>query len=194
MPVDSKSRANSETGSERPEAYIAVLAEFARFGFRRTSMVGLADAAGVSRQTLYNRFGGKEAVLDWAVSGLSQHTRAEALAGLSTFKGTSRAVLQEVFWRWLGTVAVMLHQHRFAEEILGLGKAALARSQKDPLEGISGEVAAFLLERGVRSSKSGASDTAFTLAMSAKGLMQSCGSEDAFRKGMSRVLSGAGID
>lgn len=157
-------------------------------------MVGLADAAGVSRQTLYNRFGGKEAVLDWAVDGLSKHTRSEALTGLATCKGTSRAVLQEVFWRWLGTVAVMLHQHRFAEEILGLGKAALARTQKDPLEGISGDVAAFLLERGVRSSKTGASDTAFTLAMSAKGLMQSCGSEDAFRKGMSRVLAGAGID
>ena len=185
-------RAAAPSGADA-DACIALLTEFCRFGFRRTSMVGLAEATKVSRQTLYNRFGTKEAVLNWAVYGLSAHVRAQALDHLAGSTNNPGTVLQEVFWRWLGTVAVMLHEHRHAEEIFGLGKVALAKNQRDPLEAISGEVAGFLRRRNVRSTNKEASDTAFLLAMSAKGLMQICASETAFRNGMARVLAGAGI-
>ncbi len=192
-PVSAGGAPGAAAPDTEPDVCAALLGEFARFGFRRTSMVGLAEAAGVSRQTLYNRFGSKDAVLSWAVEGLSERLRSAALHCLHHTEGSPAAVLQEVFWRWLGPLAVMLHQHRYAEEIFGLGKAALSRNQRDPLEGISQEVAAFLLAHKLRPDSSTASDTAFLLAMSAKGLMQICGSETAFREGMARVLTGAGI-
>jgi len=182
------------SSDDSADSCTAALEEFARFGFRRTSMVGLADAMGVSRQTLYNRFGNKEAVLSWAVDGLASHVRDEALSCLAAGTGPASAVLQEVFWRWLGAIAVMLHRHQHAEEILGLSKTELARSEQDPLEGISHELSAYLLREKLRANKDAANDTAFLLAMAAKGLMHSCGSEKAFRAGMGRIISGMGIE
>jgi len=192
--VSEKSANASGSPEAAPDSCTAALEEFARFGFRRTSMVGLADAVGVSRQTLYNRFGNKESVLSWAVDGLVNHVREEAIAYLSTSQRSPNEVLQEVFWQWLGTIAVMLHKHQHAEEILGLSKAELARSQSDPLEGISNELGAYLLRKDLRANSTAASDTAFSLVMAAKGLMHSSGSEAAFRSGMSRIVAGMGIE
>lgn len=187
--------AREDLAHDTPAACLAAIEEFTRFGFRRTSMVGLADAVGVSRQTLYNRFGNKEAVLAWAVDGVAISMRDDALACLNRGQGSEAPanVLQEVFWRWLGTIAVLLHRHQHAEEIFGLSKAELARKRRDPLEGLSAELISFLLREKLRADKSAASDAAFLLAMAAKGLMHSCGTEEAFRAGMARVLAGMGI-
>jgi len=186
------------TNDATPDSCTAALEEFSRFGFRRTSMVGLADAVGVSRQTLYNRFGNKEAVLAWAVDGLVAHVRKEAIAclaaGSRSSGRSSNTVLSDAFWCWLGPVAVMLHKHQHAEEILGLSRAELARTQSDPLEGISKELGAFLLREKLRANPTAANDTAFSLIMAAKGLMHSCGTEEGFRSGMSRIVMGMGIN
>lgn len=53
------------------------IAIISRYGYKKTTMGDLADAAGVSRQTLYNKFPNKEEVLRAAVrhsndAGLSQ--------------------------------------------------------------------------------------------------------------------------
>lgn len=53
------------------------IAIISRYGYKKTTMGDLADAAGVSRQTLYNKFPNKEEVLRAAVrhsneTGLSQ--------------------------------------------------------------------------------------------------------------------------
>jgi len=194
MPVAVNHKLTERTSSEdTPHSCIAVLEEFGRFGFRRTSMVGLADGLGVSRQTLYNRFGSKEAVLAWAVAGLAEHVRDEALGCLARANGTASEVLQNVFWCWLGPIALMLHRHQHGEEILGLSRAELVRSQRDPLEGISKEVGAYLLNEKLRTDNKAAKDAAFLLAMAAKGLMHSCGSEKAFRAGIGRFVAGMGI-
>ena len=88
----------------------------------------------------------------------------------------------------------MLHKHQHAEEILGLSRAELARTQSDPLEGISKELGAFLLREKLRANPTAANDTAFSLIMAAKGLMHSCGTEEGFRSGMSRIVTGMGIN
>jgi len=195
MPVAVNRKLTERISSDdTPHSCIAALEEFARFGFRRTSMVGLADAVGVSRHTLYNRFGTKEAVLAWAVAGLTEHVRDEALGCLAAANGPASEVLQNVYWRWLGPIALILHRHQHAEEILGLSRAELARSQRDPFEGISQEVVAYLLRDKLRTDKKAAKDAAFLLAMAAKGLMHNCGSEEAFRVGIGRFVAGMGIE
>ena len=46
----------------------AAIATFIRYGARKTSMTDIADAAGVSRQTLYDQFGSKDELVEAAIS------------------------------------------------------------------------------------------------------------------------------
>lgn len=46
----------------------AAIATFIRYGARKTAMTDIADAAGVSRQTLYDQFGSKDDLVEAAIS------------------------------------------------------------------------------------------------------------------------------
>ena len=59
-----------------------LLRVFAQYGFRKSSMRDLADAMGISRQALYNRYGSKEAVFAWATKTLIEQSVAATLAAL----------------------------------------------------------------------------------------------------------------
>ena len=59
---------------ETLEAAIAVLV---KHGIRRTSMADIAVAAGVSRQTLYSRFGNKEGVVQSVIEYTTDQTIAQ---------------------------------------------------------------------------------------------------------------------
>lgn len=63
----------------RPIALEPLLMTFARYGFRKASMEDLARASGVSRQALYNHFGSKGALADWAAQTLIENSLAQAL-------------------------------------------------------------------------------------------------------------------
>src|SRR3546814_19910255 len=57
-----------------------IVATFARYGLRKTSMEDVAAALGVSRQALYLRHGSKGALIGWATQGLIDGSLAAALA------------------------------------------------------------------------------------------------------------------
>lgn len=68
----------------------AGLAQFAKFGMRKTTMQDVADAAGISRQTLYNRVPGKDELLRLVAQHYfhdSIQRCAEAVAGVETLEG-----------------------------------------------------------------------------------------------------------
>ncbi len=46
----------------------AAITTFIRYGARKTAMTDIADAAGVSRQTLYDQFGSKDDLVEAAIS------------------------------------------------------------------------------------------------------------------------------
>ena len=56
-----------------------------RHGIQKTTMGDIADAAGVSRQTLYNKFANKDEVLRGAIRYTSE-------AGLAEFKINSKSI------------------------------------------------------------------------------------------------------
>ncbi|MCY3965417.1 MAG: TetR/AcrR family transcriptional regulator [Acidobacteria bacterium] len=176
------------------ETAAQVLAEFASTGYAKTSMTSLAEAAGVARQTIYNRFGRKEAVLEWAIGAVVRSLRADAFACLADPDRPREQALLDAFCCWLGPVVRFVRDGRYGEEILGLGNAARRRAGSYPLDAFTSEVTGALLTRGVRQQRREAADLAFVLVMAAKGLLADSETEADFRTGMARALRGAGIN
>ncbi|MYA08614.1 MAG: TetR/AcrR family transcriptional regulator [Holophagales bacterium] len=176
------------------ETAAQVLAEFASTGYAKTSMTSLAEAAGVARQTIYNRFGRKEAVLEWAIGAVVRSLRADAFACLEDPQRPTEQALLDAFCCWLGPVVRFVRDGRYGEEILGLGNAARRRAGSYPLDAFTSEVTGALLTRGVRQQRREAADLAFVLVMAAKGLLADSETEADFRTGMARALRGAGIN
>ncbi len=86
------------------------LERFAQDGFPRTTMGGLAEARGVSRQTLYNRFGNKEALFHWAVDALSGHLERAALAALERPGEELADQLLGHYCAWFEPMVTLLNQ------------------------------------------------------------------------------------
>ena len=172
--------------------YLAVLTAFASYGFRKTYMAALAEAAGVARQTLYNRFDSKEAILIWAVNGLTLELRQNAVSALDAEDKCVSKVLFNCLHHWIGPVGTLFHSGLHASEIFALG-AELENPGNDPLFGVGKPIEQFLIERGVFTEPKQAKDLVFVLIMAAKGLMLKSQSEAEFRRGLTRVIRGVGL-
>ena len=170
-------------------AYRSVIDVFAHYGFRRSSMEDLAQAVGVSRQTLYKRFGTKEAVRDWAVGGFVRAMLRLAEAELAADHTPIEACLLNAFMRWTGDHVSLLRTAPHGSEILDIGAAALRASCHDPVGTFEAQVAAFLLARGVTVERQDAGEMAYVLTIAAKGLLMTCETADAFAAGMGRVIA-----
>ncbi len=165
-----------------------VLGVFAQYGFRKTSMLDLAEATGVSRQTLYNRFRTKDAVLDWAVQGYVREAGAEALAELEASDTPIAKRLLKAFSRWIGETVPIMRNSPHGAEIMDLGIASLERSSTDPHLVFERTLARHLLDSGICDSAEDAEDTTFLLLMAAKGLLLKSASHEEFDAGMERVI------
>ncbi len=171
----------------------AVLEVFGDFGFRRASMALLAEAMGVSRQTLYNRFESKEAILDWAVDGLIAELRRRAVACLAEREASTAQALQDAFSQWLGPIVPLLRGTRHGAEMMEFTSDARRRKTADPLEGIRTPLRDFLLERGIRATPSEAEDLSFALIVAGKGLLLTSADVAGLEQGMARVIAGMGL-
>jgi AcrR family transcriptional regulator len=68
--------------TRRAEIIEAAIPVFLRFGYKKTSMDAVADAAGLSRQAVYLHFPGKEALFGAVVEQLCESTRRAAHTAL----------------------------------------------------------------------------------------------------------------
>ena len=67
----------------------AAIGAFVRYGVRKTTMADIAEAAGVSRQTLYASFANKDEVLVVAIHHLCDQTLEAVRAGWASADGLS---------------------------------------------------------------------------------------------------------
>ena len=181
-----------KSGSLKDLNSTAALQEFARRGFAKTSIVSLAEAMGVARQTLYNRFSNKETVLQWAVTSLTENLRRNALQELAS-EASVNQVLANVFNAWLGPAVALLNEGPYSEEILGLGRRIKAQANLDPLHHMRSPIRDYLLAQKVRPDKSQADDLTVLLIYAAKGLMMRCETAAEFNKKVQQLIRGAGI-
>lgn len=171
-----------------------VLGVFAHYGFRKTSMSDLAAAANISRQTLYNRFGTKDAVLDWALEGYVFNAGSLAEEQLNATDVPVRQRLLNAFMRWIGDGVSVIHNSPHGAEILDLGMASLKRSDADPHSRFEGSLSQFLMNTGICKTDREAEDKTFLLMTASKGLLLKSTSSEAFGSGMMRIINSAIVD
>lgn len=87
---------------ERPTAlYQAALDVFAQRGYRAARLEEVAEAAGVSKGTIYHYFKNKEDLLARALEDKHAALRAKTQAALGDFSGSAEAKLRVVLaWAW----------------------------------------------------------------------------------------------
>lgn len=167
----------------------AVLEVFAHYGFRRASMDDLARAMGVSRQTLYNRFGTKEAVLNWTVETVVSQSLDQALLAMADTDLPVAEAVSTAFARWEGDHVTFLVTAPHSSEVLDMGMAVHKTFETDPREAFRAALAGMLLERGAVPGPAEADEAAFALTTAAKGMMLTSESPEAFDTGMARIIA-----
>jgi len=169
-------------------AFEDILAVFANYSFQKASMDDLAQAAGVSRQTLYNRFKTKQAVLDWAVTGFVEDRTGRLFTDLKQSDQSVATRLLHFYCEWMGQLVPVLHNTPHGSEIFEIGIESLEREGVSTHSEYEHAVAAFLVENDIYRDLSEASETAFLLTMGAKGILFKFNTVEEFEAGMKRII------
>jgi AcrR family transcriptional regulator len=108
--------------SEREKAICeAATRLFVRYGVKRTGMNDIAQEAGIARQTLYNIFPNKEAVLDGAIRMFMVQALAETERGVAR-AGDLREQLGIVFEHLVRRPYAMIHASPHTDDLVdGVG-------------------------------------------------------------------------
>ncbi|MBL8651206.1 MAG: TetR/AcrR family transcriptional regulator [Sphingopyxis sp.] len=165
-----------------------LLAALARSGFRKASMEDLARATGVSRQALYNRFGSKEALADWAVKASIEASLAAALRHLANPKLALVPRLIEALDAWAGRHIDLLRSSPHAIEVVPM----VARDPGDAARAAERKLVAAMAQ-AIRISGPGAAapragGMAQALAWTAKGLVHAVPDHAAFRRELDPIV------
>ena len=167
--------------------HVRVMEVFSNYGFRKTSMSDLAEAAGVSRQTLYNRFKSKEDILTWAITGASDASADLAVAALEG-AGSPQDRIVNFFTRWLGDYAPKIHGAPHGAEIFDMAVTLKHGGEEEPASVIRCQEALVRFLVGMGETTAEAEDAAFTMMMASKGLMLVAQDTETFAEGMGKIV------
>lgn len=167
--------------------HMRVMEVFSNYGFRKTSMSDLAEAAGVSRQTLYNRFKSKEDILNWAITGASDASADLAVAALEG-DGAPQDRIVDFFTRWIGDYAPNIHGAPHGAEIFDMAMTLKHSAAVEPASVVRCQEALVRFLIGMDKTAAEAEDAAFTMMMGSKGLMLVAHDTETFVEGMRRVV------
>lgn len=166
-----------------------ILGVFAQYGFKKTSMEDIAGAAGISRQSIYNRFGSKEAIFDWAVMAFIKDMLQNVTDILKPAGPEPMVLLAQAYDIWIASQFPLWCGTSHGAEIMDLAIAAADRASFD-LEGeISNVVSKFLVDSGLATDPTSADNKTFALELASKGLLIKTKSAEAFSRDMMRVIS-----
>ncbi len=166
-----------------------ILGVFSQYGFKKTSMEDIASAAGISRQSIYNRFGSKEAIFDWAVLTFIKDMLQTVTDTLNPTEPEPMTSLAQAYDIWIASQFPLWCGTSHGAEIMDLAIAAANRASFD-LEGeVSNAVSGFLLDSGLAADQTSADNQTFVLELASKGLLMNSKSAEAFSRDMMRVIS-----
>lgn len=173
---------------KKPSKAIEVLAVFAQYGPQKVSMTDIAKAAGLSRQSIYNQFGSKDAALEWAVATvLTEATHA----AVRVFERSSKEpldVIVDAFQKWIGEHIQIWRGTPHGSEILEYAIESAADAEVD-YEGLFfTALATFLVRAALVNDSKQADDMTYTLGLISKGLLLKTDRPEDYRTGLGRAF------
>ncbi len=166
-----------------------ILGVFAQYGFKKTSMEDIARAAGMSRQSIYNRFGSKEAIFDWAVMAFIRDMLQSVTDILNPAAPKPMTSLAQAYDIWIASQFPLWCGTSHGAEIMDLAIAAANRASFDLEGGFFNAVSRFLSESGLATDQTDADNKTFVLNLASHGLLMKTKSAEAFSRDMKRVIS-----
>jgi AcrR family transcriptional regulator len=165
-----------------------LLTVVARTGFRKASMEDLAQATGVSRQSLYNRFGSKRALLDWAIQSLIDRSLAEALRALENPAAALVARLLAALDAWVGQHMVILRASPHGIEVAPMAAADPGEAVRAVERRLVAAMANAIRRGGPGTAVARAGSLAQALCWTAKGLAHAAPDHAAFRRELESIV------
>ena len=164
-----------------------LLATFSQYGFRKTSMQDIGRAAGVSRQSVYNKFGSKDAAYAWAIHAFLADMYGRIFAALSEDDRPPLQTIQYVFDVSMGeSIEIVSNPH--GTEIFDDVLQATHRSDEDwPLR-FRARLGEFIHRHGYAASSAEGVEKAFVLISASKGILLEEESKAQFRADMKRII------
>lgn len=165
-----------------------IVATFARYGLRKTSMEDVAAALGVSRQALYLRHGSKGALIAWATKGLTDGSLAAALASIEQPGKTLVERLTDALDAWVGRHMAALHASPHGAEIAPM----LQREPPDAVRAAERRLVVAMADAirlsGPGSAVARAGSVAQALCWTARGLVHAVPDHAGFRRQLDHIV------
>ena len=160
----------------------------ARTGFRKASMDDLAQATGVSRQALYNRFGSKGALLEWATQSLIDRSLAEALRALENPAAALVARLATALDTWVGQHMAMLRASPHGIDVAPMAAPAPGEAVRAAERKLVAAMVNAIRRGGPGTAVARAGSLAQALCWTAKGLVHAAPDHAAFRRELELIV------
>ncbi len=151
-------------------------------------MEDIANAAGLSRQSIYNQHGSKAAVLEWALAMFLSEIIDRSTTVLETPGADAIETLHAGFQAWTGDHIEMMRATPHGAELLETAMASAASSDRDYVSEFSDAVVRFLLSSGLVTKADEAADLNFVIQAVSKGLLLKSKTNEDYAKGMRRAL------
>jgi AcrR family transcriptional regulator len=120
----------------------AALAKFSAYGFARTSMADIAEAASMSRPALYQHFGNKEEIFRAMLERVFDDAADKAIASLAA-EGDLEGQLDGFLQRWSGDLMERLRSTEHGNDLV----EAKAGHAKSVVDGVNRRVRKALMAR-----------------------------------------------
>ena len=165
-----------------------MLMQFSLYGVKKTSMEDIARAAGLSRQSIYKKFGSKKGVLEWVLATFIEDVVNGAVKALSQpVSCNPKETVLKVFECWSGELAPIISNTPHGAEILETGMR-FAVEDKDWESELMGLLADYLIRSGLCDDKSLSIEQARALNFASKGIMLKTQTAQEFSQEMMRVI------
>ncbi|MCT4562930.1 MAG: TetR/AcrR family transcriptional regulator [Maledivibacter sp.] len=159
---------------------------FTRLSYKKTTMQDIANATGMSRQSIYKKFGSKEKCYNWAIQTYLSDMYSRIFEELSRDQHGPFQTLQEVFEIFIGE-GIDIINHSYGTNVLDDVLAATYSSEEDWHVRFTNRLADFLVKNDcVTPEKS--LGIAMALISSGKGLLLVETSKEQFKFDMTLII------